>query len=110
MRDYKIYAVDFDGTLCFSQWPKLGEPNVKLIERLKAFREKGDKLILWTCRNGKLLEEAVSWCSDNDLQFDAINENLQEIIDTFGSNSRKISADFYIDDKSVLPELVETAI
>ena len=110
MRDYKIYAVDFDGTLCFSQWPKLGEPNTKLIEQLKCCKKKGDKLILWTCRDGKLLEEAVSWCGEKGLKFDAVNENLQEVIDIFGSNSRKISADFYIDDKSVLPELVETAL
>ena len=35
MRDYKILAVDFDGTLCFSQWPGLGEANLPLIEKLK---------------------------------------------------------------------------
>ena len=110
MRDYKIYAVDFDGTLCFSQWPKLGEANVKLIEKLKECKNNGDKLILWTCRDGKLLEEAVCWCIENGLKFDAVNENLQEIVDLFGGNSRKISADFYIDDKSILPELIETVI
>lgn len=31
---YQIIAVDFDGTLCFSNWPELGEPNRPLIEYL----------------------------------------------------------------------------
>lgn len=110
MRDYKILAVDFDGTLCFSQWPGLGKPNLPLIEKLKENKRNGDKLILWTCRDGKLLDDAVNWCEENGLYFDAINENLQEIIEAFGGNSRKISADFYIDDKAVLPHLIENAM
>ena len=110
MRDYKILAVDFDGTLCFSQWPGLGEPNLSLIEKLKENKRSGDKLILWTCREGKLLDDAVNWCEENGLYFDAINENLQEIIEVFGGNSRKISADIYIDDKSILPQLIENAM
>ena len=27
MDEYQIIAVDFDGTLCYSEWPALGEPN-----------------------------------------------------------------------------------
>lgn len=99
MRDYKIIAVDFDGTLCFSQWPGLGEPNFPLIEKLKKHKNDGDKLILWTCRQGDNLDDAVRWCEENGLSFDAVNDNLQEIKDLFGNNSRKITADFYIDDK-----------
>lgn len=110
MRDYKIIAVDFDGTLCFSQWPGLGEPNLPLIEKLKNHQNNGDKLILWTCRQGENLDVAVQWCAENGLSFDAVNDNLQEIKDLFGNNSRKITADFYIDDKSVLPQFVENAV
>lgn len=50
--NYQIIAVDFDGTLCFSKWPELGEPNRPLIEYLKVWRNQGNKLILWTCRAG----------------------------------------------------------
>lgn len=39
--DYKIMAVDFDGTLCFSKWPELGEPNIQLIEYLRSWKTKG---------------------------------------------------------------------
>ena len=103
---YRIIAVDFDGTLCYSNWPELGEPNKPLIEYLKAQHALGDKLILWTCRAGEALERAISWCRDQQLEFDAINDNLPEIIEKYGSNSRKITCDYYIDDRAVLPAIL----
>ena len=47
---YQIIAVDFDGTLCYGNWPELGEPNRPLIEYLINQKRSGNKLILWTCR------------------------------------------------------------
>ena len=76
---YQIIAVDFDGTLCYSNWPDLGEPNRPLIEYLKQMRASGNKLILWTCRAGDALEKAVSWYREHQLEFDAINDNLPVI-------------------------------
>ena len=106
MDDYKIIAVDFDGTLCYSNWPDLGEPNVRLIEYLKSFRKTGNKLILWTCRAGEALDRAVSWCREHELEFDAVNDNLPEIVALYGNNSRKITCDYYIDDRAMLPEAI----
>lgn len=106
MNEYKIIAVDFDGTLCFSEWPAVGEPNVRLIEYLKKWKRGGGKLILWTCRAGEALDTAVSWCHEQELVFDAINDNLPEIVEKYGNNSRKITCDYYIDDRAVLPESV----
>ena len=105
MIDYKIIAVDFDGTLCFSSWPDLGEPNEPLIAYLKEWRNKGNKLILWTCRAGEPLRDALRWCSDMQIEFDAVNDNLPEIVALYGNNSRKITCDYYIDDRAVLPAL-----
>ncbi len=105
--DYKIIAVDFDGTLCFSDWPALGEPNKPLITYLKKQQEAGNKLILWTCRAGKPLKDATAWCHSQGLSFDAINDNLPEIVELYGNNSRKITCDIYIDDKNMkIEELV----
>ena len=104
MRNYQIIAVDFDGTLCFSRWPNLGPPNGKLIDGLKKLRERGNKVILWTCREGELLKNAVAWCKNLGLEFDAVNDNLPENISLYGNNSRKISCDIYIDDKCIHPE------
>ncbi|MBQ7581777.1 MAG: hypothetical protein IJU25_03045 [Lachnospiraceae bacterium] len=104
--EYQIIAVDFDGTLCYSDWPALGEPNTELIEYLKRWKRRGNKLILWTCRAGEALDHAVSWCVEHDLEFDAINDNLPEIVEKYGNNSRKITCDYYIDDRAYLPEAV----
>jgi len=100
-RKYTIYAVDFDGTLCESVWPGIGNPNMKLINHLIKRREQGNKIILWTCREGDRLQTAIDWCSDFGLGFDAINENLPEMIAFYGNDCRKIGADVFIDDKAV---------
>ena len=98
-KDYEIIAVDFDGTLCYSNWPELGEPNQALIAYLKNWKNNGNKLILWTCRIGDALSKAVEWCQNQGLEFDAVNDNLPEIVEYYGSNSRKITCDYYIDDR-----------
>lgn len=98
-----IIAVDFDGTLCENSFPEIGRPNLELIRKLKANRNNGDKLILWTCRTHEDLAKAIAWCNGHGLFFDAINENLPEILALFGGDSRKIFADVYIDDRSIEP-------
>lgn len=101
-RKYTIYAVDFDGTLCQSICPGIGRPNMKLISHLTKRKSQGHKLILWTCRAGEQLQEAVNWCRDYGLEFDAVNENLPEVIKRYGCEGRKIFADVYIDDKAAV--------
>ena len=104
-RNYTIYAVDFDGTLCENAWPNIGKPNYTLIRILKELREKGDKIILWTCRTADRLDKAIAWCKEQGLEFDTVNENLPEIIGQFGTESRKVFADVYVDDKAISPNL-----
>lgn len=95
-----IIAVDFDGTLCKECYPNIGEANKELIDTLIIKKKKGDKLILWTCREGNFLEEATNWCEQQGLVFDAVNDNLEEMKQKYQHNSRKITADIYIDDKA----------
>ena len=97
-------AVDFDGTLCENAWPDIGEENRELINKLIEERKNGNTVILYTCRKGNELEEAVEWCKDRGLIFDYINENTQEHIEWAGGDTRKIYADIYIDDKAVAVE------
>ena len=106
-RDYEIIAVGFDGTLCFSKWPDCGEPNHALINYLKKQKSDGNKLILWTCRAGDALTKAVDWCKEQELEFDAVNDNLPEIVEYYGSNSRKITYDWYIDDRMLPLEITK---
>lgn len=74
------------------------------IEYLQEWKRNGNKLILWTCCAGEALSKAVEWCREQNLEFDAVNDNLPEIIEFYGHNSRKISCDYYIDDRMLLPE------
>ena len=95
-----IFAVDFDGTLCKAAWPGIGAANDRLIAWLIERRREGDKVILWTCRCGEMLEAAVKWCRGRGLEFDAVNENLPERIARYGNDCRKVSADVYLDDRA----------
>lgn len=97
-----IIAVDFDGTLCYGDnYPDIGKPNIKLIEYLKRRRSYGDILILWTCRENKPLQDAIEWCKKSGLEFDYFNENVPSLIKEYGDDCRKVSADIYIDDRSI---------
>ena len=103
----EIFAVDFDGTLCEHKYPEIGSPNVSLIEALKKLRNDGARLILWTCRSGVDLTRAINWCSNcYGLEFDAVNDDIESVkLSDFGrSKSRKVFANFYIDDRNILPE------
>ena len=80
---YQTIAVDFDGTLCYSNWPELGAPNKALIAYLQEWRRSGNKLILWTCRAGDALSKAVEWCQHHGLEFDAVNDNLPEVVELY---------------------------
>lgn len=97
----KIYAVDFDGTLCKNIYPKIGDPKEEVVNYVKNLKDNGNKLILWTCRTGEELDNAISWCDERGIEFDAINENLSETIEAYGTDPRKISADCYLDDKAL---------
>lgn len=99
----EIFAVDFDGTLCTNVWPGIGEPHYDMINWMRQLRNDGHKIILWTCRSGMSLVEAIVWCAERGLFFDAINDNLEEHKLKFGGNSRKVNADYYIDDKAIYP-------
>lgn len=98
-----IYAVDFDGTLSFGRFPDIGEPNYNLFHFLISEKEHGARLILHTCRTGDNLAAAVDYCRDHGLEFEFVNENLPELIELYGGDTRKINADFYIDDKAINP-------
>ena len=95
-----IVAVDFDGTLSLdSQYPNIGRFNTHLYEALMELKGIGWSIVLWTCREGEELREAVEWCKMNGLEFDAINENPPEV----SFKSRKVVADMYIDDRAYMP-------
>lgn len=96
-----IVAVDFDGTMCESDWPEIGRENKNMLKVVPMLRELGAIVILWSCREEDDLQDAIDWCAERGVTFDAANDNCDCIKDYFEWNTRKIHADEYWDDKAV---------
>jgi len=95
-----IIAVDFDGTIVEDDYPGIGPAKIFAFDTLLELQKKGFRLILWTYRYGKRLEEAVDFCKKNGLEFYAVNNSYPE--EKFEhSVSRKINADVFIDDRNI---------
>lgn len=97
-----IVAVDFDGILCEDAFPEIGKPNYCVISAVRQLMDAGHDVILWTSRVDDKLEEAIKWCGDYGLHFCAVNDNAPNNLATYGTNPRKIYADVYIDDRSMM--------
>ena len=95
-----IIAVDFDGTIVEDGYPGIGNERLFAFDTLKRLQADGHRLILWTYRHGKKLDEAVEYCKTNGIGFYAINRSFPEE-DTLDSASRKIHADLFIDDRNI---------
>ena len=93
-------AIDFDGTIVEHAYPQIGREMLFAIDTLKALQQKGHKLILWTFRDGRELEEAVEFCRKRGLEFYAVNKSFPEE-DFDLSVSRKIQCDIFIDDRNL---------
>jgi thymidylate kinase len=98
----KIVAVDFDGTLVTNDFPEVRSKNDALFNELLNGKYKDYKKILWTTRTGKFLKSAVTYCNSNGLYFDAVNENIPEVKLLTSTDTRKVFADVYLDDKSLM--------
>ena len=97
-----IIAVDFDGTISLGKWPDVGPANKPVIDALLERQKGGDRIILWTCRGGDELSAAVAWCRIYGLEFDAVNANLPDVLESWDyRDTRKIFADEYWDDKAI---------
>ncbi len=95
-----IIAVDFDGTIVEDGYPGIGDPRLFAFETLKRLQADGHRLILWTYRHGKKLDEAVAYCKTNGIEFYAVNRSYPEE-DSVEEVSRKIHADLFIDDRNI---------
>ena len=71
-------AVDFDGTIVEHRYPRIGEEIPFATATLKMLINERHRLILWSVREGKLLEEAVEWCRERGVEFYAVNRDYPE--------------------------------
>ena len=79
-----IIAVDFDGTIVEHRYPEIGREKPFAFDTLKMLQKEGHRLILWTVREDKLLEEAVD-------SADSMEWNFMRSIRTIRRNRRRIS-------------------
>ena len=93
-----IFAIDFDGTIVENEFPRIGKLKPEAERFIRELRSRGDKWILYTMREGAVLDEAREFLAMHDLQPDAVNDNLPEMCEFYGNNPRKIFANVYIDD------------
>jgi len=95
-------AVDFDGTIVEHRYPAIGREIPFAIDTLKRLAAERHRIILWSVREGRLLDEAVAFCRERGLEFYAVNRDYPE--EETGRNnhySRKIKADLFIDDRNL---------
>ena len=97
-----IIAVDFDGTIVEHRYPAIGKELPFATDTLKKLIADGHRLILWTVREGRLLEEAVQFCRERGVEFYAVNRDYPEEEKKHNEHfSRKLKADVWIDDRNV---------
>lgn len=94
-------AVDFDGTIVEHEYPRIGREIAFATETLRALIGDGHKLILWTVREGALLQEAIDWCKAKGVEFYAVNKDFPEESKDFNTFSRKLKVDMWIDDRNI---------
>jgi len=97
-----IIAVDFDGTIVEHAYPQIGKPIPFAIDTLKRLQQEQHQIILWSVREGELLQQAVDYCKGRGLEFFAVNTNFpDEAAIHDGMTARKLTADLFIDDRNL---------
>ena len=95
-------AVDFDGTIVEHRYPEIGKEIPFAVATLKQLIREGHLLILWSVREGELLDEAVEWCRAKGIEFYAVNSDYPDEDETLSKKiSRKLKVDLFIDDRNV---------
>lgn len=95
-------AVDFDGTIVEHDYPRIGRERPFATETLRRLISDQHRLILWTVREGQLLQEAVDWCKSKGVEFYAVNKDYpEEEVEKNNHFSRKLKVDIWIDDRNI---------
>ena len=95
-------AVDFDGTIVEHCYPEIGQEIPFATDTLKMLIKDHHRLILWSVREGKLLEDAINWCRERGVEFYAVNRDYPEEKEENNQHfSRKLKADVWIDDRNL---------
>ncbi len=94
-----IIALDFDGTIVQHKYPEIGSEIPFATATIRKLIEEKHRIILWTVRRGKLLQDAVDWCNERGIEFYAVNKSYPE--EEIGEGYGKVNADLFIDDRNL---------
>ena len=75
-----IIAVDFDGTISRGKFPAIDGEQPYAGESLRKLHDEGHKIIIWTCRTGDQLLNAINWLLERKIPFDRVNDHDPENI------------------------------
>ena len=95
-------SIDFDGTICEHSFPEIGKLKPDADTYIRKLYREGHNIIINTCRSGKYEGMAQDFLDENNIPYHYINSNLPELIEHYGQDCRKISADVYIDDRCLM--------
>lgn len=95
-----LIKIDFDGTIVQDKFPLIGEPLPMAIETIKKLMVHGYKLILWTCREGEKLKDAIDFLKSKEIVFDVVNEGHPDNPFAHLGKNRKPYCHYDYDDKN----------
>lgn len=93
-----ILAVDFDGTVVDHRFPEIGAPVPLALQSIRALIAMRWRVILWTMRSGKHLDEAVAFLKRHGIEPWAVNANPTQ---GGWTSSPKAYAHYYVDDAAI---------
>lgn len=95
-----ILAIDFDGTIAYSNYPDIGDLLPGAVEVITNLRQRGHTIIINSCRAGNDEKQMKDFLRYSEVPYDYINKNCPRQIKLYGGDTRKISCDISFDDKS----------
>lgn len=95
-----VISIDFDGVIVSNRYPSIGVLRNDTKETLDKWNNQGHTIVINTCRAGRYATEALQFLTENSIPFHYFNANPKQLIDKYGTDTRKISADIYFDDKN----------
>ena len=97
-----VIAIDFDGTIAELSFPAVGKIKPMADVYINKLYDEGHHIVINTCRSGGHEGAAYDFLKFHNIRHHYINSNMPYLIEEYGQDCRKISADVYIDDKCLM--------
>lgn len=96
-----ILAIDFDGTIVEIDYPHIGKLKKDAVKYINKLYAEGYIIVINSCRADEVEEEMCKFLCKMGIKYHHVNKNDPSLIEYYGFDTRKISADIYIDDKNL---------